>query len=142
MVPLCWATVGMQARSVTRVDVIGWQGWQEQVAATCISRLHRDVSEVLAAMGLPHENEGVTDDHLFSVDIMLRTPRIAVEVDGPFHFTTNTHRPLGARQARSRCPPIPPPHLAQSVRGWLVHALTIHLSCASVVRPPFEAFDF
>ena len=47
-------------------------------------------------MGVQHENEGVTDDCLFSVDIMLRPARVAVEVDGPFHFTANTHQPLGS----------------------------------------------
>ena len=85
----------------------GVQEWQEQVAATCISRLHRDVSEALAAMGVQHENEGVTEDRLFSVDIMLRSARVAVEVDGPFHFTANTRRPLG----------MPPPIAHQSCPG-------------------------
>lgn len=73
------------------------QGWQEQVASTCISYLHKSVSEVLTHMGIAHENEGVTEDRLFSVDIVLRPAKVAVEVDGPFHFTTNSNKPLGMR---------------------------------------------
>ena len=65
------------------------------MASTCISYLHKSVSEALTAVGVAHENEGVTEDKLFSVDIMLRPVQVAVEVDGPFHFTANSNKPLG-----------------------------------------------
>lgn len=37
--------------------------------------------------------------------------RVAVEADGPSHFTANTHRPLGAFRYRQRC---------LEARGWLL----------------------
>ena len=52
------------------------------------SRLHLDVSRVLSAMGVEHENEGAED-----IDIVVRrgghNSPIAIEVDGPSHFTSN-----------------------------------------------------
>ena len=69
--------------------------WKEQVASVTISRLHKDVSDAMYAMGLDHENEGLTDDELFSVDILARPQRVAIEVDGPFHFAANTLRSMG-----------------------------------------------
>ena len=73
----------------------GEQAWQEAVASAHISRLHNKVSEALAGLGVQHEIECVTDDGLFCVDIMLRHARVAVDVDGPYHFTANTLQPLG-----------------------------------------------
>ena len=69
--------------------------WKEQVTAVSISRLHLDVSDAMNSMGLAHENEGLTDDALFSVDIVARPQRVAIEVDGPFHFAANTLRSMG-----------------------------------------------
>ena len=48
-------------------------------------------------------------DGLFSLDIALRGPRgrVAVEVDGVYHFTLNTRQPTGAtliRSAGHACP--------------------------------------
>ena len=72
------------------------QMWKEQVASVTISRLHKDVSDALYALGIDHENEGLTEDALFSVDILARPQRVAIEVDGPFHFSANTLRSMGA----------------------------------------------
>ena len=66
-----------------------------------ISRLHKDVSDALYGMGIDHENEGLTDDALFSVDILARPQRVAIEVDGPFHFSANTLRSNGMFAAQS-----------------------------------------
>lgn len=55
---------------------------------------------MLSALGQPHTIEHLTDDHLFSVDIALPGERIALEVDGPHHFTANTFRPLGEMYCR------------------------------------------
>ena len=54
------------------------------------------MSDVLTRMNVPHEAEALTEDGMFSLDIMLRQARIAVEVDGIHHFASNTQRPLGA----------------------------------------------
>ena len=53
------------------------------------------VSDAVSMLGLSHDNEYVTEDGLFSVDIALRGRQIALEVDGPFHFTVNTLAPTG-----------------------------------------------
>ena len=71
------------------------QAWKNTVKRTLISELHRRVSRALSSMGLQHECEVVTDDGLFSVDIMLRDERIIVEVDGPSHYTYNSQQRLG-----------------------------------------------
>jgi hypothetical protein len=56
-----------------------------------ISALHRDVSETLTRMGIPHEIEAsATDGGLAqSVDVALRGRKVAIEVDGPSHFYAN-----------------------------------------------------
>lgn len=57
------------------------------------STFHLEVSTVLRAMGVVHVNEFLAEDGLFSVDIAIDGPgnkKIAVEVDGPHHFTANT----------------------------------------------------
>ena len=38
----------------------------------------------------------------YSVDIALEGQRVAIEVDGPFHFSRNTHRPLGFHVLKQR----------------------------------------
>lgn len=77
------------------------------VAQTVNSRFHMDVSEHLARLRVAHDYEFTTPDGLFSLDIATRGPRgrVAIEVDGPFHFTVNTHQPLGntlIRRARGQ----------------------------------------
>ena len=71
------------------------QMWQEQAAITTTSPLQQDFSEVLKGMGIQHASEALTQDRLFSVDIMLQQAQTAVEVDGDSHFACNTQRPLG-----------------------------------------------
>lgn len=53
---------------------------------------------MLNEMGIEHHNEFLAEDGLFSVDIAVLPPggpNVALEVDGPFHFTINTNQPLG-----------------------------------------------
>ena len=71
------------------------QAWKEQVLNIVVSKLHNDVSGTLQAMGIPHQNEFLTEDQLFSIDIAITDQKLALEVDGPFHFTANTHATLG-----------------------------------------------
>ena len=60
-----------------------------------ISKLHTDVSAALNSLNMPHTNEFLTEDQLFSIDIALNQQKIAIEVDGPFHFSANTNAKLG-----------------------------------------------
>ncbi|DBA96718.1 TPA: hypothetical protein ACH3X1_015560 [Trebouxia sp. C0004] len=85
--------------------------WIESCKNIRVSGLHRDVARVLTSMGLSHTIEQLTDDSLFSVDIALAGEKVAVEVDGPHHFTANGQRPLGEMRAR---------HRLLDVRGWSV----------------------
>ncbi|KAK9908644.1 hypothetical protein WJX75_000861 [Coccomyxa subellipsoidea] len=78
--------------------------WKETVKHTLSSRFHIDVSKVLRELNVAHDFEYVTEDGLFSLDIALRGPRgpVAIEVDGPYHFTLNTRQPLGSTLIRRR----------------------------------------
>ena len=62
-----------------------------------VSAIQRDVSNVVAALQIEHQMEYLAQDGLFSVDIaiMIGSTNIAIEVDGPYHYTLNTHQPLG-----------------------------------------------
>ena len=77
------------------------------------SALHKDVVKVLRQqMGLKCHPEWMTPDGLFSIDIMVELPasnkegaseRVAVEVDGPSHFTsTRPYKTLGRTRLRRR----------------------------------------
>lgn len=70
----------------------------------------QDVSEMLLKdLGIPHEVELKTEDGFFSVDCAFKSAgqQVAVEVDGPSHFSINTNRSLG--HTILRCPPPLPP---------------------------------
>ena len=62
----------------------------------------REVGESLRRLGVSHELEYITADGLFSIDLAIVDRRIALEVDGPSHFTTNTLEPLGHTRLRDR----------------------------------------
>lgn len=80
--------------------------WKETVKHTLSSRFHLDVSKMLRDMGIAHDFEYVTEDGLFSLDIATAGPRgpVAIEVDGPYHFTLNTRQPLGSTLIRCAHP--------------------------------------
>jgi len=65
------------------------------VESTIVSKLHSEVSQVMGNLGITHNIERITDDGLFSADILIEDDKVIVEVDGPHHFTVNTHQPLG-----------------------------------------------
>lgn len=83
--------------------------WKVGSGKVVISQFHREVSETLTDMGVPHEIEKVTEDGLFSLDIALKGKRVAIEVDGPSHFARNVRdRRLegigtGVMNMRTRC---------------------------------------
>ena len=84
--PACIAQqLGADASLQSRAQL----AWREQTqAAKASSAFHLGVSRVLLAMGVAHENEGVED-----IDIVVQRGEcnspIAIEVDGPSHFTSN-----------------------------------------------------
>ena len=72
-----------------------FQAWESDVESTIVSKLHSEVSQVMGSLGVSHNIERITDDGLFSADILIEDDKVIVEVDGPHHFTVNTHQPLG-----------------------------------------------
>ena len=70
---------------------------------TTTSELQLRVSKELNEMQVEHELEATTEDGTFAVDIMLREPRIVLEVEGPSHYTVNTGRRLGAPRPDGFC---------------------------------------
>lgn len=63
--------------------------WKRGSSKVVISQFHREVSDTLTNMGVPHEIEYITEDGLFSLDIALKGKKLAIEVDGPSHFARN-----------------------------------------------------
>ena len=78
-----------------QIDVSYAQAWQTAASHTVESRFHADVSQTLLTLGIAHRKEVMSDDNGFSLDIVLTGQRVAVEADGPYHFTVNTKRPTG-----------------------------------------------
>ncbi|KAK2080103.1 hypothetical protein QBZ16_002499 [Prototheca wickerhamii] len=68
--------------------------WLANTKVVTISEFHSEVSRLLLSMGVAHDFEHLTQDRLFSVDIALSNEKIALEVDGPHHFTVNTLEPM------------------------------------------------
>ena len=67
-----------------------------------VSKGQREVGGSLHRLGIPHELEHLTADGLFSIDLAIVDRRIAIEFDGPLHFTRNTFEPLGHTRLRDR----------------------------------------
>ena len=67
-----------------------------------MSNGQRAVGESLRRLGISHELEYITADGLFSIDLAIVDERIAIEFDGPSHFTANTLEPLGHTRLRDR----------------------------------------
>ena len=80
---------------IADVDDCTLQAWESDVESTIVSKLHSEVSQVMGSLGVSHNIERITDDGLFSADILIEDDKVIVEVDGPHHFTVNTHQPLG-----------------------------------------------
>jgi hypothetical protein len=78
------------------------KSYSEQARNVTVSNGQREVGESLRRLGIPHELECITADGLFSIDLAIVDRRIALEFDGPSHFTRNTLEPLGHTRLRNR----------------------------------------
>ena len=87
------------------------QAYREQTRNATVSNGQREVADSLCRLGIAHELEYITADGLFSIDLAIVDRRIAVEFDGPSHFTVNSLEPLGRTHLR---------HRLISAIGWLV----------------------
>jgi hypothetical protein len=87
------------------------QAYRQVARTVTVSNGQREVGESLRRLGISHELEYITADGLFSIDLAILDRRIALEFDGPSHFTTNTLEPLGHTRLRSRL---------LSAMGWRV----------------------
>ena len=87
------------------------QAYREQARKVTVSNGQREVGESLCRLNISHELEFTTADGLFSIDLAIVDRRIALEFDGPSHFTTNTLEPLGHTRLRDRL---------LSAMGWCV----------------------
>ena len=76
--------------------------YREQARKVTVSSGQREVGESLRRLGIPHELEYITADGLFSIDLAVVDRRVALELDGPSHFTRNTLEPLGHTRLRDR----------------------------------------
>ena len=75
---------------------------REEARKVTLSNSQREVGESLRRLGIPHELEYITADGLFSIDLAIVDRRIALEFDGPSHFTRNTLESLGHTRLRDR----------------------------------------
>ena len=86
----------------TSVLQVALQAHMEATRKVTVSNSQREVGESLRRLGISHELEYTTADGLFSIDLAITDRRIALEFDGPSHFTTNTLEPLGHTRLRDR----------------------------------------
>ncbi len=88
------------------------RAYREKARKVTVSNGQREVGESLHRLGIPHELEYITADGLFSIDVAVVDRRVALEFDGPSHFTTHTTlEPLGRTRLRDRL---------LSAMGWRV----------------------
>jgi len=95
--------------------------WRDSASNTVVSVFQEDVSLVLRGLGVDHTVEFGVADGLFSVDIAVDRspagPRVAIEVDGPYHFMVNANHPTGATILRRRL---------LTMLGWTVVSVPYH----------------
>jgi hypothetical protein len=75
---------------------------REEARRVTVSKSQGQVGESLRRLGISHELEYTTADGLYSIDFAIVERRIALEFDGPSHFTRNTLEPLGHTRLRDR----------------------------------------
>jgi hypothetical protein len=90
---------------------------REKARKVSVSNGHREVGDALQRIGVAHELEHITADGLFSIDLAIVDRRVALEFDGPSHFTRNTLEPLGHTRLRDRL---------LSAMGWQVVSIPFY----------------
>ena len=85
--------------SVLQVAV---KAYTEQARKVTTSNGQREVGESLRRLNISYELEYTTADGLFRIDVAIVDRHIAIEFDGPSHFTRNTLEPLGHTRLRAR----------------------------------------
>lgn len=77
--------------------------------------MHKDVMSAVSMMGFKYEEESIVG--IYAVDIAVPDLSVAIEIDGPSHFTrTVPHRRLGPDMMRRR-------HLTNA--GWTVFSISL-----------------
>ena len=86
-----------KAFGIVVINTSLYRCWKSMMRNSRVSVIQRDVSKVVAALQIEHQMEYLAEDGLFSIDIAIVSgdTNIAIEVDGPYHYTLNTHQPLG-----------------------------------------------
>ena len=109
--------------------------WKIMMRSSRVSMFHQDVSDVIAAMQIEHQMEYLAEDGILSVDVAVvrHDQKVAVEVDGPYHYTLNTHQPLGHTLLRSPCS-FQSHHCSHSVDVLLC----LHQDCSSLLCWPYR----
>jgi hypothetical protein len=99
---------------------------------TTTSRSQRELAGVFAELGVKHQEERVTDDGYFSMDIYLPEHDVAVEFDGPSHYYHNssTDSSSSSRDAS----------MTTTAKTEL-RDLLLAKQCAKVVTVPYFEFD-
>ncbi|WPT10886.1 RAP domain-containing protein [Picochlorum sp. SENEW3] len=98
------------------LEDIAEKAWKDITRKVRISEFHSHVSQTLLDMSEEHEMEYMTPDGCFSIDIAFPKEKIALEIDGPLHFT-RAGEPLGDSLARDDM---------LRARGWYVASIPFY----------------
>jgi very-short-patch-repair endonuclease len=102
--------LGLITLPVSMLDV-AVKAHTKEARKVTVSNGQLEVGESLRRLCVSHELEYITADGLFSIDLAIVDRRIALEFDGPSHFTRNTLEPFGHTRLRDRL---------LSAMGWQV----------------------
>lgn len=81
---------------------IALEAYREEARKLTVSSVHAEITESLRRLGIAHELEHITADGPFSIDLAVVDRRIAIELDGPSHFTASKLEPLCHTRLRHR----------------------------------------
>ncbi|KAJ1488073.1 RAP domain-containing protein [Baffinella frigidus] len=87
---------GLEGREGERWKGRLWEIVRSKPPPKTVSCLQADVVSCVMGMGLEHVEEFVDARSGYSLDILLPSARVAIEVDGPYHYAADSRRPLGA----------------------------------------------
>jgi very-short-patch-repair endonuclease len=81
---------------------VALQAYRDEAQKVTVSKSQQQLGESLRRLGISHELEYNIADGLYSINFAMVERRIALEFDGPSHFTRNTLEPLGHTRLRDR----------------------------------------